>query len=112
MPVRALVRLHDILREIDGIKQITANRSFEDFEASWPVLRATQPALLIVWEAAKNLPEDMKARRPDIPWSRISALGNFLRHEYATIDHRRLWDVVQNHLDPLENAVREMLAGD
>lgn len=54
MAARALVRLHDILPEIDGIKRIAANR----------------------------------------------------------IDNRRLWDVAQNHIDPVENAVREMLAGD
>lgn len=109
---RALVRLHDILREIEGIRQLTASLTFAEFDASWPVLRATQHALLTVEEAVKNVSEDMTGRRPDIPWGRISALGNFLRHEYAAIDNVRLWDVGQNHLGALEGAVRDVLRGE
>lgn len=48
--------------------------------------------------------------RTDIPWERIGALGNFLRHEYASIDHARIWGIVTEHLAPLEEAVRELLA--
>jgi uncharacterized protein with HEPN domain len=52
----------------------------------------------------------MKATRPEIPWERIRALGNILRHEYASIDNARIWSVVTDHLDPLEVAVRALLA--
>lgn len=81
--LRARVRLQDILDEIAGIRAVTAGLCFDAFERSWITLRATQHALLIISEAVKNLPPDLKARRPEIPWERIRALGNFLRHEYA-----------------------------
>lgn len=106
---RALVRLHDILHEIEGIRSVTESLSFDEFDQSWSALRSVQHGLLIVGEAVKNLPDDMKDSRPDIAWHRIGALGNFLRHEYATIDNRRIWDVVQNHLGRLESAVRALL---
>lgn len=81
---RARLRLQDILDEIDGIRSVTAGLSYAEFDQSWAALRATQHALLIIGEAVKNLPEELKAHRPEVPWNRIRALGNFLRHEYAS----------------------------
>lgn len=109
---RALVRLHDILNEIGGIRSVTDDLSFDEFDRSWSALRAVQHGLLIIGEAVKNLPDEMKDSQPDIPWGRIGALGNFLRHEYAAIDNRRIWDVVQNHVGRLESAVRSLLQED
>ena len=106
---RAQVRLQDILDEIEGIRSVTMGLSFLDFDRSWAAVRATQHALLIISEAVKNLPADLKARRPEIPWGRIQALGNFLRHEYAAIDNDRIWSIVVDHLPALEAAVRTLL---
>jgi uncharacterized protein with HEPN domain len=108
--LRTRIRLQDILGEIAGIREVTASLTFAEFDRSWATLRATQHALLIIGEAIKNLPPDIKARRPDIPWERIRVLGNFLRHEYASIDNARLWSIVEEQLDPLESAVRELLS--
>lgn len=52
----------------------------------------------------------MKEQRPEIPWERIRVLGNFLRHEYASIDNARIWSIVTEHLEPLEIAARALLA--
>ena len=111
---RAHVRLQDILDEIEldeieGIRSVTMGLSFVDFDRSWVTVRATQHALLIISEAVKNLPADLKARRPEVPWSRIQALGNFLRHEYAAIDNARIWSIVVDHLPALDSAVRTLL---
>jgi uncharacterized protein with HEPN domain len=108
--LRARARLQDILDEIAGVRDITANLTLAEFDRSWATVRATQHALLIVSEAVKNLPADLKTRRPEIPWERIRALGNFLRHEYAAIDNARIWNIVTEQLDPLEAAVRDLLA--
>ena len=64
---RAQVRLQDILDEIEGIRSVTMGLSFVDFDRSCAAVRATQHALLIISEAVKNLPADLKARRPEIP---------------------------------------------
>jgi uncharacterized protein with HEPN domain len=108
--LRARARLQDILDQIAGVRDITADLTLAEFDRSWATVRATQHALLIVSEAVKNLPADLKARRPQIPWERIRALGNFLRHEYAAIDNARIWNIVTEQLDPLEAAVRDLLA--
>lgn len=108
--LRTRVRLQDILDEIDGIRSVTAGLTFAEFDRDWATLRATQHALLIIGEAVKNLPAEIRAERPEIPWERIRVLGNFLRHEYASIDNVRIWSIVTDNLKPLETAVQLLLA--
>ena len=72
--------------------------------------RVTNHAVVaMIGEAVKNLPQDLKARRPEVPWERIRVLGNFLRQEYASIDNARIWSIVTEHLDPLDAAVQALL---
>jgi uncharacterized protein with HEPN domain len=62
-------------------------------------------------EATQRLPEDLKRPCPDIPWKQISGFRNVLVHNYlGNIDPLTVRAVVQQHLPPLETAVRNMLA--
>lgn len=103
------IRLHDIQGEIGGILALTKGCTAEEFAANWGMKRAVQHALLIVAEAAKHIPPDLKARRPEVPWRKIHGLGNFLRHEYQKIDSDVLWSVIEDHLLPLRQAVEALL---
>jgi uncharacterized protein with HEPN domain len=64
----------------------------------------------IISEASRHLSEELKARHPEIPWSKVAGIGNVLRHECERISHDVLWRVVHDDLPPLENACREELA--
>jgi len=71
--------------------------------------RAVEHALLIIAEASKHIPDDLKAARPEVPWQKIHGLGNMLRHEYRRIDADILWSVVTESLDDLDEAVAVLL---
>ena len=71
--------------------------------------RAVEHALLIIAEAAKHIPDDLKEKRPEVPWKRIHGLGNMLRHEYRHIESDILWSVITENLDELDNAVGALL---
>jgi len=103
------IRLSDIREEIAGIRGLTKNADAESFAANWAMKRAVQHALLIIAEAAKHIPNDLKATRPEVPWQKIHGLGNMLRHEYRRIDSDILWSVVTDHLAGLDSAVAALL---
>lgn len=103
------IRLSDIRGEIAGIRDLTKGASLESFAASWAMTRAVQHALLIISEAAKHVPEEMKAAKPNVPWHKIHGLGNLLRHEYRRIDPAILWSIVTEHLDDLDDAADAFL---
>ena len=105
------IRLADIRGEIAGIRDLTKGASAESFAASWAMTRAVQHALLIIAEAAKHIPPDLKMSHPEGPWHKIHGLGNLLRHEYRRIDPNILWSLITDYLDDLDKAASALLAG-
>jgi uncharacterized protein with HEPN domain len=58
------------------------------------------------------LPEELKQQHPLMPWKQISGFRNILVHAYlGDIDPLTVKGVVEQHLDPLERAIRSMLTG-
>lgn len=61
-------------------------------------------------EAARALPEELRARYPDVPWADIIAIGNPLRHEYHRVDDKVLWETATVDLPKLLPIILRMLA--
>jgi len=62
-------------------------------------------------EAAKKLGDVAEQLCPGIPWAKVRAVGNVLRHEYDRIDVGRVWLMVEADLPPLKAAVQAALKG-
>ena len=103
------VRIHDILNEVSSLLDATAGLNFETFNDVWVVKRASERGLEIVSEASRHIPDDLKNHEQKIPWRQIAGIGNVLRHNYENISSRVVWDVIVNHLGPLEEAARRLL---
>jgi len=42
----------------------------------------------------------LKAQHPEIPWPKVAAIGNVMRHEYERIAPDVLWCLARNELPP------------
>lgn len=105
---RVRLRLHDILSEIEHLREATTGLAYETFESSWIVRRAAERAVEVISEAPRHIPDDLKQREPHIPWRQIAGIGNVLRHDYENISSRVIWDIMVSHLDSLESATRRL----
>jgi len=56
------------------------------------------PKIEIIGEAAKNLPEEVTTKYPEVPWKEMYYLRNKVSHEYFGIDYEVIWDISKNHL--------------
>ncbi len=64
-------------------------------------------------EATQMLPDSLKSASPNVPWREVSGFRNILVHNYlGDIDSMTVLLVVKNHLPPLIDSVRAMLASD
>lgn len=63
----------------------------------------------IIGEAAKHLSESTFERTTDIPWHRITAFRNILIHGYMDVDLEQVWNVIENDLQNLKEAVNYLL---
>jgi uncharacterized protein with HEPN domain len=86
--------------------------SLEVFENDWPRQWLVERGVEIISEASRHLPDDLKARNPEIPWQKVAGIGNVLRHNYESIAAPILWKLVQADLPTLERACRSELAAE
>ena len=101
-------RLNHILVEIDLIRSFVAHAG-DGHVGDRMLRRAVERSLEIVSEASRHIPAELQSAHPEIPWRSIADIGNVLRHGYDQIADHRIWAVVEQHLEPLESAVRAML---
>ena len=100
--------LQDILESCENIRQYTGGMNFEEFSADRKTIDAVVRNLEIIGEAVKNIPNKILQTRPEIEWKEIARLRDLITHHYFKIKLTIVWDIVQNRLNELEKAVREM----
>jgi uncharacterized protein with HEPN domain len=103
------LRLLHMRDEIESLSKELADVDFETYRTSYGLRRTTERAIQIISEAARALPEELRARHPDAPWAEIIAIGNPLRHEYHRIDDKVLWETATADLPKLRPIILRML---
>lgn len=106
---RASAVLGDIRRNIDLAEGFARNVTVEQFMADILRIYATTRALEIISEASRRLPDDMKARHPDVPWQNIAGAGNVYRHGYDIVVAEVIWQTARTGLATLREAVETEL---
>ncbi len=102
-----------MLEAVADIRALLDGRTFESMYRDRAVKAAFERYLEILSEASRHVPEGWRmSYGPDLDWRSIGDLGNALRHAYHKVDHLILWEVYERQLDPLEAALRGMIAAD
>jgi len=57
-----------------------------------------------------DLPADLKARRPEIPWTDVAGAGSIYRHHYQDVRDTHIWRTVTHFLEPLRLAAEHELS--
>jgi uncharacterized protein with HEPN domain len=105
-----LPRLDDIVIAIEHVKTELMDVPLPGFEADWRKRYVVERGVEIISEASRYLPDDLKARHPEIPWPKVAGIGNVLRHDYEGISPSIMWTVARDDLPPLERVCRAELA--
>lgn len=99
------------LHILDAIAKIRRIQARGDLVQDEVLYDAALRNLQTLSEATQLLPEDKKAASASIPWREISGFRNILVHNYlGNIDPLTVVAVIDNHLKPLEECIRAMLA--
>jgi uncharacterized protein with HEPN domain len=90
--------IKDILKSISHINTYTSNLSFEEFSSDFMVVEACLYNIQVIGEAVSKLPEDIKEKDKQIPWTLIKGMRNRLIHEYFGTDLNLVWNVIKDEL--------------
>jgi uncharacterized protein with HEPN domain len=97
--------LHQIVEFADEVAALVATRVREDLTTNREFRRALERCVELIGEAATRLPEDWRAKHPEIPWRQIIAMRNVMIHGYDEVVDEVLWDVATGDVPHLRLAI-------
>lgn len=100
----------DILAAVNLIEKFVLGMDLETFLLDEKTQAAVERKMLSISEAAIRLKGNAEALCPGVPWRDIRGSGNWLRHQYDSVDLETIWNTILNDLPPLKTAVESTLA--
>lgn len=110
MPRNYKLYLRDIIRAIEQIQQSTDGLDETALGSQYEKLNSVLFNLMTIGEAAKNIPEEIRARYPHIPWSLMGRFRDLVVHHYWSLETHRIWQIIQENIPELKTAVENLLA--
>lgn len=98
--------LEDIISSLESIEEYTKKMSFDNFIHERKTIDAVVRNLEIIGEAARNMPQEIILKHPNIPWEKMVSMRNKVIHEYFGIDLEILWKTIQEDLPGLKKKIK------
>ena len=105
------IRIEDIVEAASAIAGYVQGLTYEDFAEDRKTVDAVVRNLEVIGEAARHVPEDVRARFPELPWSDMADTRNVLIHEYFGVDLTILWKTASIDLPAILPALRRVIEG-
>ena len=102
-------RIQDILNAIDSIQTETKNIDFIEFSHNEILVKAVLYDLIIIGEAAINIPTEIHLLSPEVPWRLMSDMRNIIAHEYFQVNLRITWKTIHSNLPSIIEPLRQLL---
>lgn len=103
------VFLEDILTAAAKVEKFTDGLSYDDFMDNDLVSDAVIKNILVIGEATKKIPEEIRKLGPQVEWRKMGGMRDMMIHGYFSINYRIVWDVVQNKIPSLKQEVEKIL---
>lgn len=100
--------LQDILDSIGKIEHYIKGVTSKEFQLDQEKIDAVVRNLEIIGEAARNIPEEMIDKYPEIPWGRMVSMRNKVLHEYFGVDEETLWKTITEDLPVLKKQLASL----
>lgn len=102
-------RVQDILTAIATVQARLNGLSFEAFVADKVLVESVLYKLIVIGEAAANIPTAIKEENPELPWRKMSDMRNIVAHEYFRVEVGTVWETAQDNLPPLVEPLTGLL---
>ncbi len=100
--------INDVLNSISEVEDFTRGMNYASFIRDRRTVNAVIRSLEVMGEAARQIPEEIRRKYPDLPWKRMAGMRDKLIHEYTGVDLETVWDVITEELPPLKPLLEKL----
>jgi uncharacterized protein with HEPN domain len=102
------VYANDIYNHMQKALNYVGDMDFEAFSKDDKTSYAVVRCLEIIGEAAKNIPDSVRGKYPEIPWRQMAGMRDKVIHEYFGVQLKIVWRVVKEDIPELIEKIKEM----
>ena len=102
-------RIENMIEFCEKVLEFTTGMDEGDFFSNSVINDATLHNIVLIGEAARHVPDDIRTSYTDIPWVSMIATRNRIIHHYLGIDDERVWEIVRKDIPALLPQLRELL---
>jgi len=100
----------EVLYAIEHIeKYIEGITSIRELKEDTKTYDAVMMNFILIGEACKRLPENLKDANPHIDWKGINGYRNFIAHDYFGVDEKLTWSAIKIELPQLKTDFEKLL---
>lgn len=102
--------LKDILEAMEAIEKFMEGVDFDKFQIDDKTSSAVVRKLEIIGEAAKQVPDYITQRYPEIPWKEMAGMRDRLTHFYFGIDYKLVWITIKERIPQIIPLIKKILS--
>lgn len=106
------IHVEDMLDAIRQINIYVADITYEEFAASRLIFDAVVRNVSVLGEAARRMPPEIQEQFPDVPWSEMRTMRNFVVHQYDEVNPQTIWDTIHQDFPSLVDQLHTILANE
>ena len=106
---REALYLRDILDAAGSIRRFLNDVDRSQFLSDELLQSGVLQKLIVIAEAAANIPTDLRNRYPDVPWTQIVGFRHIAVHAYFSVDWEIVWVAASEETPSLASRISEIV---
>jgi uncharacterized protein with HEPN domain len=101
--------IKDILQNMNDAMDFIEGISYDQFVADKKTLNAVLRSIEVIGEATKNIPDEVRAKYPQVPWKEMAGMRDKVIHSYFGVDRETVWLVVKDRIPAIRSMIQQVL---